>query len=253
MLARTDAARETKDIDILSRETDLNDSLVELKCLAAIDLDDFLSFEFVSSKPIKATDEYRDGLTVKFNVFCGNQRQTPLSIDLVSDPAFRGQPQRITPKTRLAVGDLPVFDYLLYPIEHVIADKVCATFETHGGRPSSRIKDLVDLGVISLTETVDGSRASAQLAHELNMRKLSIPPRFSVPAGWTEPYFLASYKKLAKQTSFAEKLADMSWCLKLVGRLVDPLLDQSARGSTWDPILHQWLANHQTMGQFDTV
>ena len=244
MLARTDTARETRDIDILGMGADLRESLTKLKRLAALDLDDFLSFEFVSAEPIKATEEYREGLAVKFTVFCGPQRQGALSIDLVSDPAFHGQPQRVSPKARLAVGDLPVFDYLLYPIENVIADKVCATYETHGGRPSSRVKDLVDLGVISLTETVDGSRALVQLALELKLRKIDAPSHFCVPAEWKESYSLASYEKLVKQTAFAEQLADMSLCLKLVGNLADPLLDQSARERTWDPSSQQWLVAH---------
>lgn len=241
MLARTDAARETRDIDILGMSTDLNESLAELKRLANIDLDDFLSFEFVSADPIKESDEYREGLSVRFNVFCGGQRLSPLSIDLVSDPAFRGRPQKMTPKTRLLVGDLPVFDYLVYPIEHVIADKVCATFETHGGRPSSRIKDLIDLGIVALVEPVDGSKASAQLAFEFMLRKIAMPQCFAIPHDWmSSPSFTSSYKKLAKQTRYSAQLADMAVCQKIVASLVNPLLDQSAQGKRWDPALQQW-------------
>lgn len=241
MLARTGAARETRDIDMLGVSPNLADSLEELKRVAALDLDDFFSFEFVSANPIKETEEYREGLRAKFNVFCGTQKLSALSVDLVSDPAFRGQPQRKTPEARLVVGDLLVFDYLLYPIEHVIADKVCAIYETHNGRPSSRVKDLIDLGIIALGESVDGSAAASQLILEFKLRKISFPSRFTIPREWEEvDSYRQSYEKLVTQTGCPAQLADMHSCVEMIRSFIDPLLDRSAEGETWIPASQQW-------------
>lgn len=241
MLARTGAARETRDVDMLGLSTSLTDSLEDLKRVAALDLDDFFSFEFVSASPIKETEEYREGLKVKFSVFCGVQKLPILSIDLVSDPAFHGQPWKKTPEARLVVGDLPVFDYLLYPIEHVIADKVCATYETYDGRPSSRVKDLVDLGIVALSETIDGSAAASQLLLEFKLRKIDLPSQFAIPREWEETAGCRqSYRNLVSQTGYISQLGDMHSCVKMVRSLINPLLSRSSEGKTWNPAIREW-------------
>lgn len=244
MLARTGAARETRDVDMLGLSSNLADSLEELKRVAALNLDDFFSFEFVSASPIKETEEYREGLKVKFSVFCGTQKLPMLSIDLVSDPAFHGQPQKRAPEARLIVGDLPVFDYLLYPIEHVVADKVCATYETYNGCPSSRIKDLVDLGIVTLSETIDGSTAANQLALEFKLRKIALPSCFAIPREWEQTAsYRQSYKKLVGQTGYIAQLEDMHSCVEMVRDLINPLLNRSSEGKTWKPANRQWRMN----------
>ena len=239
MLAYTTSARETRDIDVVCREASLDRALEELKRLMAIDLGDFFRFEVTSISSIKAADEYRDGLTAKIGVFCGAQRLTPISIDLVIDPMFIGIPRRMAPASRLDIGDMPVFDYLLYPAEHVIADKVCATLETYEGLPSSRVKDLVDLGVIALSEVVDGSRGTAQLAAELRVRKIEAPSRFTIPSSW-EGSSATTFGSLSRQTGFVEQLESMGACLRLVQGLVDPLLDGSAKAKSWNPTQRLW-------------
>lgn len=239
MLAYTTSARETRDVDVVCREATLDRALEELQRLIAIDLDDFFRFEVISVSPIKAADEYRDGLTVKVSVFCGAQRLAPISIDLVIDPTFTGAPRRMAPASRLDIGGVPVFDYLLYPAEHVIADKVCATLSTYEGRPSSRVKDLVDLGVIALSESVDGSRGIAQLSSELKIRRIGAPARFTIPSSW-EASGSATFGRLSRQTGFAEQLANLDACLRLVQGLVDPLLDGSAEAKSWNPEQRLW-------------
>ncbi|MCI2192555.1 MAG: hypothetical protein LKK46_00240 [Ancrocorticia sp.] len=44
-----------------------------------------MTFEFAGSHPIKAEDEYRDGLSVKFVPIIGAKRLQSVSVDLVVD------------------------------------------------------------------------------------------------------------------------------------------------------------------------
>lgn len=71
VLARTVDARATRDIDLLARETSVEAAVADLRRLAGIGLDDFISFSFDKAEPIKTDDEYRSGMKVWF---------TPLSV-----------------------------------------------------------------------------------------------------------------------------------------------------------------------------
>ena len=64
ILARTVKARYTRDTDFLYRGVDIEEAVEEFKCLASIDLRDFLEFRFVSASEIAKDQEYRDGYRV---------------------------------------------------------------------------------------------------------------------------------------------------------------------------------------------
>lgn len=66
VLARTVDARATRDIDLLARETSVEAAVADLRRLAGIGLDDFISFSFDKAEPIKADDEYRSGMKIWF-------------------------------------------------------------------------------------------------------------------------------------------------------------------------------------------
>ena len=62
----------------------------------------------------------------------------------------------LAPADRIEVEGVPVFDYRVYPVANSIADKLCGIIETHDGRPSSRVKNLVDLLIYATNEDLDG-------------------------------------------------------------------------------------------------
>lgn len=85
VLARTVDARATRDIDLLVRETSVEAAVADLRRLAGIGLDDFISFSFDKAEPIKADDEYRSGMKVWFTPSLGGKSLQAVSVDLVVD------------------------------------------------------------------------------------------------------------------------------------------------------------------------
>lgn len=85
VLARTVDARATRDIDLLAREASVEAAVADLRRLAGIGLDDFISFSFDKAEPIKADDEYRSGMKVWFTPSFGGKSLQAVSVDLVVD------------------------------------------------------------------------------------------------------------------------------------------------------------------------
>ena len=136
MLARTVDARATKDIDLLYKEQSLEHALSKLETLASTDLDDHMRFMLQSADPIKVEDEYRSGLRIVFQPMLGPKRLQPISVDLVVDKVPLERAEFITPADRVNVEGIQVYDYLVYPVENSLADKLCALTERHDGRVS---------------------------------------------------------------------------------------------------------------------
>ena len=239
MLARTVDARATRDIDLLSTSTDLDAARGELLALAGKDLGDFVRFEYAGSRSIKADDEYRSGVTVKFVPFLGTKRMQAVSIDLVVDEVPLDGAERIVPADRIHVAGLKTCDYFVCPVTVALADKFCALYELHDAKPSSRVKDLVDIVVYATTGDVDGGDLQERLHREITVRKLNPIESFALPMGWGESQ-TRQYKKLAGQTGLDSVYQDMTAAAKLAGDLFDPALAGTCADMRWCHEARSW-------------
>lgn len=88
------------------------------------------------------------------------------------------EPETITPADRLQIGGIPVFDYRIYRAESALADKLLAMVEVHDERPSSRVKDLVDVVVYAKACRIDSRTLAEQVANGSRARKVDLPERF---------------------------------------------------------------------------
>ena len=240
VLARTVDARATRDIDLLAREMDLGAAIEELKRLASVDLGDFVVFRFDKAEPIKACDEYRSGAKVWFVPDLGSKLLPPISIDLVVDEVDGLAPEALTPADRLDIEGLPVCDYWVYRVESALADKLLAMLETHDGRPSSRVKDLVDIVVYAKSCEVDGDVLAERVAMEAAVRKVSLPATLSVPDAWFENYEKA-YERMARQARADGIAPDLASAQQLARKLYAPVLGTSAGSVKWSPSNLRWL------------
>lgn len=239
MLARTVGARATRDIDLLARQGDLNTALERLKELAETDMGDFVTFEFAGSRPIKVEDEYRDGLSVQFVPFIGSKRMQRISVDLVVDEVPLEGAELIAPADRLDIGGLQTCDYLIYPLESAMADKLCALVETHDGRASSRVKDLVDIVICATTCLINGEKLQQRVRRETAIRKIALPRSFHVPESWGESH-KKQFEKLCTQTGLSDSLKILGAATQLARELFDPALAGRADGMTWNPGTTTW-------------
>lgn len=243
VLARTVDARATRDIDLLARETSIEAAIAELKRLACADLGDFVFFSFDRAEPIKADDEYRDGAKVWFTPSLGGKSLQAVSVDLVVDEVDGLQPETIAPADRLEIEGIEVFDYRVYRVESALADKLLAMVETHDGRPSSRVKDIVDVVVYARTCKVESQALSGQVSKESRARKVDLPEGFRVPEAWRTAYGKA-YAKMAKQARVDDIAPDVASAEKLAAALYAPALGAVPERDalTWIPAKLRWVA-----------
>ena len=239
VLARTLDARATRDIDLLSTSDNLEGALADLRHLAQRDLGDFIFFEYEGAEPIKADDEYRSGLSVRFVPVMGVKRMQPISIDLVVDEVPLEGAEPISPADRIDVKGLITCDYLVYPVGAALADKLCALSERHNGRASSRVKDLVDIIIYALTCDIDGNDLQRRVQREIAVRKLEPMGAFSLPEEWDASQ-ARQYAKLCAQTGIPKDLHDIKEASKLAARLFDRVLNRRCDGLRWSHADLDW-------------
>ena len=239
VLARTLDARAMRDIDLLSTSDNLEGALADLRHLAQRDLGDFIFFEHEGAEPIKADDEYRSGLSVRFVPVMGVKRMQPISIDLVVDEVPLEGAEPISPADRIDVKGLITCDYLVYPVGAALADKLCALSERHNGRASSRVKDLVDIVIYALTCDIDGNDLQRRVQREIAVRKLEPMGAFSLPEEWGASQ-ARQYAKLCAQTGIPKHLHDIEKASKLAARLFDCVLNRYCDGLRWSHADLDW-------------
>lgn len=236
MLVRYRDVRHSRDIDLCRPEaTDLNEAVEAIRSAAALDLGDFVRYDYRGRSELT---ENRPTTRVSFNIMVGLRTEGTVSVDLVVQSPLHGTPElrRLQPSVPVDwPDDWPLVR--LYPLIAHVADKVCALYEKHSGRASTRYRDLVDLVLIALRETIPGRDLQVAIRHECQRRRdagtdLELPQVFVVPepTSWNTGYereastldALAEYRTLAQAT-------------ELMCRFLNPVL------MTPDP--GQWIAS----------
>ena len=242
MLARTARARYTKDTDMAYEGGGIDEAVTELRRLAAIDLGDHLEYRFSSASTIVEEQKYREGCRITFEAILGSTKKvTDVSVDLVVNDAPLARTDIMAPATRLPIDGLAHFDYVVYPVEESVTDKVCATMATYrGGRQSSRVRDLVDLAIYLTTEEIDGDELGRCLSRELRMGHMGERRPFSVPESWKTSHAGATYQRLARNSRLSPELCEVERAEALVASCVDVAMDGDARGMTWDKSALRW-------------
>ena len=145
-----------------------------------------------------------------------------------------------------------MFDYRVYPLANSLADKLCAMVETHDGKPSSRIKDLVDVAIYATTVDIDGGELCRRVRSEAGARGIVLPDRFSVPDEWKQLYE-GAFKKLVSRTGLSSELSDIAAAEALAASLFDPVLARKAGDLHWDHESLSWEALSSSMARMDAA
>lgn len=241
MLARVPDARYTRDIDLSTDAYSAEEAVTELRRLAAKNLGDYVTFRFEGAERIRLDDGYRSGHKVTFVPLLGGRPMQRVSVDLVADSIPCGIPDRVTPADRIEIEGIPTCDYLVYPVASAIADKVSGVMEEHDGRPSSRVKDLVDIAVYLSNEQIALGDLRGRLRLEVALRGLDLARGFEVPEAWGDRVHESQYRKLANKTGLPEELRDMSAAEGLVRQCIDAAIRHDLPDTLeWDPASMSW-------------
>ena len=241
MLARIPYTRETRDIDLIGRTSNIDEALEELIEAASTDLDDFIEFRFASKRPTDTSQDYREGYTVTFETWLGGiSKKGTVSIDLVVDTLPPEEFDVVAPVSRIEIDGIKTFNYLTNTSENRIAEKVCATMQDYNGRPSSRVKDLVDLVTSMLNEKVDASKLSRFIAVECRLRQIKDINQFSIPENWKST-LSRNYAKLAKEANLPSEFSGVKDAEAAVSMWLSPVFSVKALGKTWIPEEQRWV------------
>jgi hypothetical protein len=239
LLARLDAARHSKDVDVFfdaTRDAEVDDAVDALQAALRIDLGDHFAFDVTRIAPLQ---EEAKGARVNLSARLGPTPFAIFHMDVVVATAMTGTPDLISPLTPLSIDGLVRPHYRVFPVPDHLADKLCATVGAYsqGGKPASstRVKDLVDIAIIASTQTVGAQALRKAVVTNAAWRGLGLPERFAVPdpVGWA-----ARYPRIAAEAP--GPIPNYSDAVRIAGRLFDPILGAATTGK-WDPLTQAWI------------
>jgi hypothetical protein len=225
--------RTTRDIDF-SRRDDEAAATSDLLAAQSLDLGDYFSFSVEREGPIDIGDP---GSAVRYHARA--ELAGRLFESFAIDVAFSEQlvePELIDGPDLLSFAEISPASLPVVALEQHIAEKVHAYASTYsGGRPSSRVKDLVDLAMIESMFSIQAGRLAQAIASTFAARGALAPRELPPPPGdWRIPY-----RKLADEVGLSP---DIEAGYASVRMFIDPILNGSAKvNSTWNPGNHTWI------------
>lgn len=228
LLARRVAVRHTIDIDVYRAGT-IAQVERDLRWAAGLDIGDWTRFDIGAALRIGAAGA--DASRLRVTATIGTKLWAAFHVDAVAEGIHMvGQPDQVPPLTDVDVLDRDRAQWRAYPLVDHVADKVCAILERHGGRPSTRFKDLIDLVAIVVSSRLDAALQIQALRGEANRRRLSLPETFAVGdrALWE-----AGYRAEARRAVGLTALT-LDDAVAVVRPFLDPVLTSAASGS-WVP------------------
>lgn len=205
-----------------------------MNAAAAVDLGDFFAFEARRTPVLDAAAGF---LAVRYTVradLAGRRfEQFPVDIALSESSPIQAEP--LVGANSLEFADVAALQLPVVPLEQHVAEKLHAYTGTfgHDERESTRVKDLVDLVLISELAEPDATRLHQALAVTFEQRARqplpsAVPPP---PSSWARPY-----AALAREVGVAVEIE--AGHAAAVG-LLDPVL-RSGAGGHWDPGARRW-------------
>jgi hypothetical protein len=233
LLARRVSVRHTIDID-LYRPGPIAEVERQVREAAELDIGDWMGFEVGPAVQVRAAGA--QAVRLKMTASIGTKIWTAFQVDVVADGIeMIGRPDLVRPLTSVEASHQGRRPWRAYPLVDHVADKVCAIFERHDGRVSTRFKDLIDLVAISQRASVPADLQLLALTTEADRRALTLLRSFKVP---DPEIWITGYRSEAKRT-VGLAAVELDDAVRVVGPFLDPLLSRSATGE-WNPQTRGW-------------
>jgi predicted nucleotidyltransferase component of viral defense system len=227
-------ARTTRDIDV-DWKLEEEDAIGLLIDATALELDD--GFEFALERASDDAD-LGGGRGQRWSVtanLAGRQfERVAIDVGFASEPVL--EPETIVSSQLLAFAGVEPVHVPAVAIEQHVAEKLHAYTRTYAReKPSSRVKDLVDLVVIANTTKIDADRLRAAIEEIFGQRAThEAPPAVPAPpADWAAPW-----RRLV-----ADLPADFDVDVGhgSAAAFLDPVLSGAVRLGEWDPDERAWM------------
>lgn len=161
--------------------------------------------------------------------------------DVTVDVGFGGpavtEPEVVRGPDLLSFADIPPVQVPTLSLEQHVAEKVHAYTRRYVGRmPSSRVKDLIDLVMISSFFALNAGRLW-QALKAIFVARGSHPLPTALPL--PPPLWRTAYRKTATEVGLD---VDMAAGYEHVKAFLDPVLARTMPDTAqWDPVKHRWL------------
>jgi len=198
---------------------------------AAEDLDDHFAFAILGTEDVREGDA-RLALRYRFEASVAGVAFEPLQVDVTTLAPEVWEVQAAQRPGLLSEVGLGPIEVMLVPLERQVAEKLHAYTRRYNGE-STRVRDLVDLVIICLFETIDAHRLRNEIARTFARRGTHpVPDRFPAPP----PDWARAFTEEAEATGIPPALSDG---FDLAATWLDPVLQGTARG-VWHPKRQAW-------------
>jgi len=198
---------------------------------AAEDLDDHFAFALLGTEEVQEGGR-RLALRYRFEASVAGVAFEPLQVDVttLAPEVWEVEPAQ-RPGLLSDVGLGPI-EVMLVPLERQVAEKLHAYTRRYNGE-STRVRDLVDLVIIRVFETVDARRLRDEITRTFARRGTHpVPDKLPAPpANWA-----TAYTEEAGAIGIPSALADAHG---LAATWLDPVLQGTAKG-VWHPKRQVW-------------
>lgn len=231
-LRLADRARATRDVDIdwKADEEELAETLIEA---AGISSDDFFIFgiERTRMAPERLGGSHRFRVTASLG---GRQFETFL-LDVGLRPSLADERDTLTTTDLLSFAEIEPVEVPAVPLERHIAEKLHAYTRRYGeDQPSSRVKDLIDIVLMSELASFEYVRLREAIVTTFSEREThELPASLPAPSGdWAQPY-----RVLAAEVGLDPDLASGH---RAAAAFLDPILGETPDLDWWDERATSW-------------
>jgi hypothetical protein len=226
-----DRARTTKDIDMLALSQP-GEITSQLREAGALDLGDWFTFEVSEPTQNAVTDQ--GGLRHPIHALLDGRTFEHFHIDIgIGDPMVEAVEYLDTPAL-LEFAELAPTRVPCFPITQQIAEKLHAYTRPRKSGESSRVKDFVDMLLLSEMGTISGERLFQAIHATFSTRgthvlPVSVPPP---PAKWE-----SEFKRMAKDVGMGD--LSLVQAYGFIQQFLDSVLKEEIPGQ-WDPAGKIW-------------
>lgn len=226
------SARTTKDIDI-DWNVDEQEAVELLLDAAAMRLDDLFEFSVERSR---MDDDLLGGgqrWTLTARLAGRDFERMAIDIGFATTPVL--EPETVTSSHLLDFADVEALRVPALAIEQHVAEKLHAYTRTYASdKPSSRVKDLVDLVVIAYTTTIDAEKLE-RATGAIFERRATDPVPAAVPAPPVD--WAPGWRRLVADLPVE---GDVRAGYSAAAAFLDPVLARNVTSGRWDPDARDW-------------